>query len=129
MRRKFEELRENLDEFVEQTEYPVLVVGCLADELAYVLKFLQGLDDKHTESYFLVFGENFETPGQYLDAVTGALSMQVDAAAAVRMNERRDGVTDCSCGCAGRRVSDMRRTSWTIAGTGPDRISFPDVGR
>jgi tetratricopeptide (TPR) repeat protein len=84
MRRKFEELRENLDEFVDQTEYSVLVVGCLPDELAYVLKFLQGLEDKHAENFFLPFGQDFDAPGPYLDALTGALRGQMDAAVAVR---------------------------------------------
>jgi len=84
MRRKFEELRENLDEFVEQTEHSVLVLGCMPDELAYVLKFLQGLEDKHTEDFFLAFGQDFDTPDSYLDALTEALRGHVDAAAAVR---------------------------------------------
>ena len=84
MRRKFEELRDSLDEFVEQTDYSVLVVGCLPEELAYVLKFLQGLEDKHTENFLLMFGQDFEAAGPYLDALTDALRGQVEAAAPVR---------------------------------------------
>jgi hypothetical protein len=84
MRRKFEELRDTLDEFVEQTDYSVLVVGCLPEELAYVLKFLQGLEEKHTENFLLTFGQDFAAPGPYLDALTDALRGQVEAAVAVR---------------------------------------------
>src|SRR5215470_1397440 len=84
MRRKFEELRENLDEFVDQVDYSVLVVGCLPDELAYVLKFLQGLEDKHPEDFFLPFGQDFDAPGPYLDALIEVLRAQVEAAVGVR---------------------------------------------
>ena len=28
MKRKFEELRENLDEFTQQSDYPLLLLGC-----------------------------------------------------------------------------------------------------
>ena len=84
MRRKFEELRDTLDEFVEQTDYSVLVVGCLAEELAYVLKFLQGLEDKHAENFLLTFGQDFDGPGPYLDALTDTLRGQVEAAVPVR---------------------------------------------
>lgn len=84
MKRKFDELRENLDEFVEQNDYPALVVGCLLEELAYVTTFLQGLDEKHPEAYFLVFPQPFVTPAGYLDAVVESLHVQLAAAAEVR---------------------------------------------
>ncbi|HYO96794.1 MAG TPA: hypothetical protein VER33_19925 [Polyangiaceae bacterium] len=47
MKRKFEELREDLEEFVEQTDYPVLIVGCLSNELAYVCKLIQDVDQQY----------------------------------------------------------------------------------
>jgi hypothetical protein len=84
MKQKFEELRENLDEFVEQNDYPMLVVGCVPDELAYVVKFLQGLDQKHPQDFFLIFPQPFATPGGYLDGVVESLRLQLDAAATLR---------------------------------------------
>ncbi len=45
MRRKTEALREHLDEFVTQVEYPMLVVGCIPDELVYALKLIEGLNE------------------------------------------------------------------------------------
>ena len=84
MRRKFEELRENLEEFVQQDEYPVLVVGCVSEELAYMIKFLQALQDKHAEHWFVIFSHAFETPSRYLDGVVTNLQLQVGAAGPLR---------------------------------------------
>jgi tetratricopeptide (TPR) repeat protein len=84
MKRKFEALRENLDEFVSQNDYPVLVVGCLSDELAYVAKFLQSLDEKHPADFFVVFAQPFPSAGAYMDAVVAALKVQLQAAAEAR---------------------------------------------
>ena len=84
MKRKFEELSENLDEFVEQDDYPMLVVGALSEELAYVIKFLQALDDKYPQHYILVFPQPFETPTGYLDGVVESIRLQVDAASSSR---------------------------------------------
>ncbi len=80
MKRKFDELRENLEEFVEQNLYPMLMIGCLPQELAYVIKFLQGLEQTHPESYFIVFANRFNSPSGYLDGVVESLSLQVAAA-------------------------------------------------
>ena len=41
MKRKFEILRQTVDEFAQQDEFPMLVVAVRSGELAYVLKFLQ----------------------------------------------------------------------------------------
>ncbi|HEY4015788.1 MAG TPA: tetratricopeptide repeat protein [Polyangiaceae bacterium] len=84
MKRKFEALRENLDEFVTQNDYPVLAVGCLPAELAYVVKFLQALDEKHPADYFVVFPQPFDTAEGYLDAATRDLQVQLQAAGEAR---------------------------------------------
>lgn len=84
MRRKFEILRENLEEFVQQDEYPVLVVGCLPEELAYVAKFLQALDEKHPQNYIMVFPQPFHSPEGYMDGVAESVRLQVEAANTLR---------------------------------------------
>lgn len=89
MKRKFEELRENLDEFVEQTEYPMLVVGCLSEELAYVCKFLQALEEKHPEHYFVIFAQPFTSPDEYVQGMVDYLRLQLEAAGPLRA-ERGD---------------------------------------
>jgi tetratricopeptide (TPR) repeat protein len=80
MKRKFEELRENLDEFVEQAEYPMLVVGCVSEELAYVCKFLQALEEKHPEHYFVIFPHPFVNADGYVHGIVENLMIQIEAA-------------------------------------------------
>ena len=80
MRRKTEALRENLDEFVTQVEYPMLIVGCIPDELVYVLKFMEGLNETHPEAFILVFAGAFTTPHAYLDSAIELLKIQLEAA-------------------------------------------------
>lgn len=80
MKRKFEELRENLDEFVDQVDYPVLIVGCLPDELAYVLKFLQGLDQQYPQNLFVMFAHPFLSASAYLNGAIESLRVQLAAA-------------------------------------------------
>jgi tetratricopeptide (TPR) repeat protein len=89
MRRKFEELRENLDEFVEQDAYPMLVVGCLPEELAYLCKFLQSLEQKFPQHFFVLFPQAFDSPSAYLDGVVESIRLQVEAAQSAR-TERGD---------------------------------------
>lgn len=84
MKQKFDELRENLDEFVQQDDYPMLVVGCVPEELAYVVKFLQAMDEQHPESYVLVFPQPFEDATGYLNGVVESIRLQVEAAQAMR---------------------------------------------
>ncbi len=84
MKRKFEALRENLDEFVVQNDYPVLAVGCLPEELAYVVKFLQALDEKHPASFFVVFPQTFNTAAECMDLIAAGLRDQLEAAGQAR---------------------------------------------
>lgn len=84
MKRKFEELRENLEEFAEQADYPMLVVGATADELAYVITFFQALDEKHPEGYFVVFCHAFHGPAAFVDGIVENLHQQLEGAAHLR---------------------------------------------
>lgn len=104
MRRKFEELRENLDEFVQQDEYAILLVGCLSEELAYVVKFLQALEEKHAHCYFVVFPAGFDGAEEYLDAVVASIEVQVAGA-----NELRAGRGEPPFPGVPAELSDRRR--------------------
>lgn len=87
MQYKFEALRENLDEFVQQYEYPLLLIVCSPGDLAYIIKFLQGLEEVHPEHYFIAFPEPFHTSHGYLDAVVENIRIQVEAANPIRAEQ------------------------------------------
>ncbi len=80
MRRKFEEIRENLFEFADQDEYSLLVVRCLSDELAYVLTFFQALEQIRDADYVLAFPQVFPSAAGYLNGVMDSVCLQVEAA-------------------------------------------------
>lgn len=77
MKQKFEALRENLDEFAQQADYSVFVLGCTPEEAPYAVQCLKGVDESRPESYFVTFCEAFVSPGEYLDALMGALGRQL----------------------------------------------------
>lgn len=80
MKQKFEELRENLDEFARQTDYSMLLLGCTPAEAPYAVQFLKGIDESRPESYFILFCEAFVSAGAYLDAITLGLAQQMQEA-------------------------------------------------
>ncbi len=84
MKRKIEDLRENLDEFVEQTDYSLLVVACTSEEGLYVSTLLAAMDETRPESLFWVFTEAFESTPQYVEALAASLQRQLEAGSAVR---------------------------------------------
>lgn len=85
MKRKFDELRENLEEFVEQHGYSMLLVGALPQELTYVAKFAESIESTYQEHYFLQFAHPFDNLVQYLDEVVEVLAAQISAAATGRV--------------------------------------------
>ena len=85
MRRKAEELRETLEEFVSQVEYPMLVVGCLEEELTYLLKFIDGVEQSHPEAYVTIFSGSFTSPAAYVDSAVEFLKLQLAGAEPVRI--------------------------------------------
>ncbi len=89
MKRKFEELRENLAEFVQQDDDdPTLVVGCLSEALAHVLKFLQALGEKRPQHHIVVFPRPYEeNAARYFDSVVESICLQVEAAASLRAEQ------------------------------------------
>lgn len=84
MRQKFEAIKENLFEFADQDDYPMLVVRCKGDELAYVLTFFQALEQTREADYVLAFAQPFPSAQGYLNGVMDSVCLQVEAAAQLR---------------------------------------------
>ena len=87
MKRKFDRLRETLDEFLQQDDYPMLVVGSRSDELAYILNFLRALEQTLPSHRVIVFHQTFDSPTQWLDAVVAGLRPQLEALASGRAEQ------------------------------------------
>ncbi|MFV8750294.1 hypothetical protein ACNOYE_07065 [Nannocystaceae bacterium ST9] len=80
MKRKFDQLRAALDEFAQQDEFPMLVIGARPDDLAYVLKFLQSLEQTLPSHLIAAFHQPFTSPGAWIDALVESVRLQLDAA-------------------------------------------------
>lgn len=89
MKRSFDQLRAALDEFAQQDDYPMLVVGCRPDELAYVLKFLQSLEATLPGHLIAAFHQPFHTGAQWVDAMVESVRLQLEAAAPIRARRRQ----------------------------------------
>ena len=109
MRRKIEGLRANLEEFVEQADYSVLVVACTPIEGMYVSQFLISLDEIQTDSYFLVFADPFVDGASYVDALTRSLDVQLKAGSELRLSRDERPFEPLPAALADRRLDAPRR--------------------
>lgn len=89
MKRKIDELRENLTWFVEQRDELVLVLDIVGDEVAYVLKMLDVVEQRRPGDVFLLFAHPLEDLHGYMTALMDNVRTQIDGANAVR---RQDGL-------------------------------------
>lgn len=84
MRQTFEELRLNLDEFIQQTDYSLLLVSCRSADCAYVARFLDGQDTARPESFFIVWPGEFVDAGAYVSSLVAFLEQRLEVARAPR---------------------------------------------
>jgi len=80
MRQKFEDLRVNLDEFIQQTDYSLLLISCRPEDCAYVARFLDGQDAARPESFFIVWPGEFLDATRYVTALVQFLEQRMEAA-------------------------------------------------
>ena len=80
MKRKFDTLRETLDEFARQDEFSLLVIGCPSECVAYVAHFFTALDSTLPSHLVLGFTQPFDDPQRWLDAIVASLRQQLHAA-------------------------------------------------
>jgi hypothetical protein len=109
LRRKIEDLRENLEEFVEQTDYSLLVVSCTPDEGLYVSTLLGAMDETRPDSVFWVFVDPFEDAPQYVNALVASLQRQLDAGSAVRAERGEAPYLDMPAGVRDQRAEPTQR--------------------
>lgn len=95
MQRSFTELREALDEFVEQRESLVLVLWHRTPTgLAFALKYLDAMEQGTRRDIYLVFGHEFTDEVGYIDALMSTCEMDIEAGNRVLAEEgAEDGAT------------------------------------
>jgi tetratricopeptide (TPR) repeat protein len=89
MRQKFEDLRVNLDEFIQQTDYSLLLVSCRPEDCAYIARFLDGQDAARPESFFIVWPGPFVDASRYVTSLVQFLKQRLEEAKSAR-EERGD---------------------------------------
>ncbi len=85
MKRKFEILRATLEEFAQQDEFPMLLVGLQTDGLTYALHFLQALEQSLPYHLVALFSQPFRAPDPWMDEIAEAVRLQLDYAAPARV--------------------------------------------
>ncbi len=84
MRRKFEELKQNLSWFLEQRENLVLVLDVTEHEVPYTLKMLDGIEQGRESDVFLAFAHEASDANAYADRVMADVRTQVEAVNGIR---------------------------------------------
>src|ERR1039457_2130768 len=67
MRKIFEQLNAALRQFLKQRDYLLLLVPCGDSDVALLLKALRDLDRESGADMFLLFGQDFQSPHQFLN--------------------------------------------------------------
>ncbi|ATB42599.1 hypothetical protein CYFUS_008078 [Cystobacter fuscus] len=84
MQRKLQELQATLRNFVDQRDSLILVVSARDDEMAWVFKTLQGLDEEMDADLFLVCDPEAGPVAQYVTAVNAGVAAQLEMANTAR---------------------------------------------
>jgi tetratricopeptide (TPR) repeat protein len=85
---KLKEVQDALAEFVHQDRYPVLVIRASDVELIYLLKMLEGLDQREPAHVFGIFAQPVSGDARaYVTSVVEALRGQLEPANQIRVAE------------------------------------------
>jgi hypothetical protein len=78
MKRQVEALTASLREFVEQPDYPTLVLDATDSANVFPLKILAAFDRQDEEHYYLLFPEPCAAASAYFDAILKAVGDQIE---------------------------------------------------
>ena len=92
MRRTIRETKENLEEFVFQDEYHMLLVGSADPDVAYFLKIEEQLQGEDGGSLYFSFVDDFIDQNSYAFAIAERLNEMLLADNEVRIREGRDAL-------------------------------------
>jgi tetratricopeptide (TPR) repeat protein len=78
MQRLIDTLRESLNEFIAQPDYPTLVLDGSDSALVLPTRILAGLDRQDEDNYYLLFPQPCVEGGAYLGAIIDSLRLQLE---------------------------------------------------
>jgi tetratricopeptide (TPR) repeat protein len=87
MKKKINELRQTLKEFVDQRDFFTMVVKTGEQDMALFLKVLQGIERESPSDLFLIFAHDAKTHGEYVDRILANLEVQIDGANELKEKE------------------------------------------
>lgn len=87
MHREFAATDAALGDFIEQPDYPTLVLGATDLDIALVFKMLQERDRRDAQRIYLLFPFECDTPGRYLQQCMQSLAAQIAAENQARREE------------------------------------------
>lgn len=109
MRRKFEQLRQNLAWFVDQRDNLVLVIDATEHEVPYTLKMLDGIEQVRESDVFLAFAHEASDANAYVDRVMADVRTQVQAVNGIREAESLSPWPELPFECRDLRTAPAER--------------------
>lgn len=114
MRRKLEELKAAVQEFVDQSDHLALVVNGTDTEILYAIKVLDAIEQENASDVFLTFPRPLATAEAYLQDLFAGLEAQVVAGQEL---QRKDGLPEwpafpAACKDPGLEVAARLRTAF-----------------
>lgn len=109
MRRTLDQLRTTLTWFTQQREDLALVLDTTDDEVAYVLKVFDGVEQQCPSDVFLLFGHEATDAHSYVASMMTSVRVQLDAVAAIRKQEGLSPWGDLPAACDDGRRSPSDR--------------------
>jgi tetratricopeptide (TPR) repeat protein len=80
MRRLFERFRKDLEQFIEQRDYGVLILAAPGEQIGYAVVTLKSIEDGGSPDVFLVFPQDFSSPSKFATLVVGRVKASYEAA-------------------------------------------------
>jgi hypothetical protein len=90
MRREFVALETAMRKFIEQPDYPTLIINASDNDVLFPTKILQNWERAWNTHIFLLFPFGCDKIGQYLQACMDLLKAQVDAVNTARARDGQD---------------------------------------
>jgi tetratricopeptide (TPR) repeat protein len=78
----FEKLRTEIEDFIGQRDFSVLVLAAGGEQVAYAIKSIQGIEDAGSADIFLPFAHDFDRPDKFASLVVERVRASYEAARA-----------------------------------------------